>query len=217
MISSTVVHASAYSSVASVGAWPVINSGAEYGRDASTWVGRWPISSAIAWATPKSMSTARVKIPVHKDVGRLDVAVHDRAVVRVVQRVGDLLQCGKAFGHRLHVRDAATGDQFHRQPAGSACVHRHDVGMLQATGEFELAPQPSDLSQMAVTVVENLQRHLAIRVVRAVHRRVATVAERFVDDVAFKLLAGREHVTQTRGFISDIDLLRRLLAGGRLR
>ena len=89
--------------------------------------------------------------------------------------------------------------------------------MLEATREFELPSQPADLRQVVVTVVENLERHLAIRVVRAVHRRVATLAERFVDDVAFKLLAGREHIPQTRGFISDIDLLRRLLAGGRLR
>jgi len=135
-------------------------------------------------------------ILAYKDVRGLHVAVHDRSVVRVVQCVGDLFQSGKAFGRRVHVGDAAAGEQFHRQPPGAALVHRHDVGVREAAGEGELAPEPRDVCGVAVVVVEDLQCHVAIhiRVVGPVHRRVSAVADRFVDDVTFKLLAGREHV-----------------------
>ena len=47
-------------------------------------------------------------------------------------------------------------------------------------GEVEFPLQPRDLGRFAVMVVENLQRHHAIRVggvVRPVHRRISAVAE----------------------------------------
>ena len=69
--------------------------------------------------------------------------------------------------------------------------------MFQAMSEFEFSSQARDLSLVAVLLVEDLQCHRTIRsfrVVRSIHRRVSAVAQRSVDDVAVKLLAGREHI-----------------------
>ena len=55
------MHANAYWSVSADGGLPRSNSGAAYGSDASMRVACHPTVSATAYATPKSMSTAREK------------------------------------------------------------------------------------------------------------------------------------------------------------
>ena len=111
----------------------------------------------------------------------------------IVQRIGDLRQCRQPIGHGLQLGHRATVDQFHCEPTGPALIHLDDVRVVEPVGEVEFALQPRHLGRLAVMVVENLQRHHAIRVggvVRPVHRRVPAVAEGRVDDVALEPVAG---------------------------
>ena len=65
--------------------------------------------------------------------------------------------------------------------------------VVEPVGEVEFPLQPGYLGRLAMMVVENLQRHRAIRaggVMRPVHRRVPAVAEGRVDDVALNPVAG---------------------------
>ena len=100
-----------------------------------------------ARAMPKSATSAWPS--EQQDVLRLDVAVDDAVVVRVVERAGDLARDAQRVGHRqlpLAVEPVAQGlalDERHREPelaVGLARVeHGEDVRMLQPRGEPDLA------------------------------------------------------------------------------
>ena len=97
---STAVHASAYSSVAADGACPCSSSGAEYGSDASICC-RPPadvLGHRVGDAEVDEDRTEAGKVLGNKDVGRLDVTMHDAALMGVVQRVGDLRQRREPLG-----------------------------------------------------------------------------------------------------------------------
>ena len=80
-------------------------------------------------------------------------------------------------------------------------VDGDDVWMVELMRELEFSSQPGGLVLAAVVVVENLQRHSAIRVgggVRPVHGGVSAPAQGGVDDVTLELLADGKHDFQPR-------------------
>ena len=86
-------------------------------------------------------------------------------------------------------------DQFHGQPAGAVLVHGDDVRVVELMGELEFSSAAGGLILAAMMIVENLQRHSAIRVggaVRPVHGGVSAMPECRVDDIALEVVADRE-------------------------
>ena len=158
-----------------------------------------PTVSATENATPKSISTAREKVLRHKNVRRLHIAVHDSVLMDEVEGIGDLgerpqpiLTCGQ------HGRGTAL-DQLHRQPAVAVLIDGDDVRMVELMRELEFSSKPGGLVVAAMMIVENLQRHSAIRVgggVRPVHGGVSATPEGGVDDIAFELRAGGKHCSR---------------------
>ena len=109
-----------------------------------------PARRAIAFAIPKSVTTAGAA--GEQDVVRLDVAVHDAALVRVgerlrARRAGCSIAsaigtgpCGqpRAQGLALHERHRVV-----RQPVDVARrEHRDDVRLLERRGDADLALEP---------------------------------------------------------------------------
>lgn len=79
------------------------------------------------------------KIVCHKDIGWLDVGVHDTTTVDVIQGVGNLGKRGQALFQSLQPRRFAAVDELHRQPMRSVRVDLDDVGMAESTRELEFA------------------------------------------------------------------------------
>ncbi len=155
-----------------------------------------PTVSATATAMPKSISTAREKLCDTRMFDRLDIAMHDSVLMGEVEGIGDLgerPQLILTFGQ--HGRGAAL-DQLHGQPAVAVLIDGDDVRMVELMRELEFSSKPGGLVLAAMMIVENLQRHSAIRVgrgVRSIHGGVSATPEGGVDDIAFKLRAGGKH------------------------
>src|SRR5215218_8185059 len=104
----------------------------------------------------------------------------------VVQRIGDLGQRSELVGPGGQAGRGAALDQLHREPAVALPVDNDDVGMIELMRELEFSSQLGDLILTAVKLVENLQRHSAIRLgggMRPVHSGVSTTSEGGVDDI----------------------------------
>ena len=93
------------------------------------------------------------RVPARQhDVLRLDVTVHHVVLVRVRERLGNLVGDLQRIVHRqlrLAIQPVAEGfafDEWHdviERPTGvTRVVDRQDVGMLQARREFDLAQKP---------------------------------------------------------------------------
>jgi hypothetical protein len=148
---------------------------------------------------------------------RPQVAVHDPAAMRVVERLEDLHE------HQRQVDGAGTdlraetfgevraqrlaGDELHRDPRVvgvlAVAVHRDDVGMLQASGDARLDTQPLEdalrLGGGEARLGDRLEGDRAAddRVERAVHHGRAAAAEFARHDV----VADARHYAPTRRII----------------
>ncbi len=152
--------------------------------------------SSTRVATPKSASFAAPfqerGLSGNEDVLRLDVAVHDAALVRVIERVGQgqadpqdvavgqLVVC-------LELCEGAPLDQLGDQVAGAVLlpgvVDRDDPRVLQAGGGHRLAPRPQ---RRGAVGGDHLDRHIAVQrlVEGLVDRAEATRAEPAAQAVA---------------------------------
>ena len=105
----------------------------------------------------------RAAVRVDQDVGRLEVAVDDACIVRVLQAVADLTQvapCGQRV-ERPSIQDVAqraAADQRHGQERDTLrdleVVDREDVGVVQLGERLGLGLEPFDKS----LVLEQLRR-----------------------------------------------------------
>src|ERR1700712_2961424 len=98
------------------------------------------------------------KLLQYKDVGWLDVTVHDSGRVYVIQRAGDLSERGEWVPPRRQPHRGPSRRKLHREPARSALVHGDDVGMTGPTGKLELPEQPAQVGLVVMPLVKDLQR-----------------------------------------------------------
>ena len=103
---------------------------------------------------------------VEEEVRGLDVAVHQAARVRVLERAGDLttdvrgLRRAQARAGVEHGAQAAAGEQFEhheRDVVLAPVVHRHHVRVVEAGGDLGLGPEAA---QEAGVLGEGEVQHL---------------------------------------------------------
>ncbi len=144
----------------------------------------------------------------HQQVRRLEVAVHDTALVRVVHRGANALEQTHA---RLEAElaSAAVLEQmvaFHvleseeraAVPGDAGVEHAGDSGMLEVGQDLPLALEALlHLLPLRVALVEHLERHQLVRRAahpqRQVHAAHATLPDLLDDLVGADAPAGREH------------------------
>ena len=130
----------------------------------------------------------------HHDVGGLDIAVHDTAVVTELQPGEQIIHDPLDVRHREPLvivqgdLQRRSIDEFHDDVGDisgfAVVVDRHDVGMREPSGRLRLAPEPRDLlNGLGVGVggqVDRLDRDTAgdRRIPAIVHRAHGTFAER---------------------------------------
>ena len=134
------------------------------------------------------------------DVGGLDIAMNDAALMREVkrpaslQRIDQLQRNRKVGAPRNQVFQTLSIDQFHGDEGNAALVshvvHRYDVGVLQAAGGLRLAVKT--LKQIGIVGDaggDGLQRNEAVdnRVPRAVHHAHGAMAQ-LADHLVFAQL-----------------------------
>ena len=83
--------------------------------------------------------TTAGKILLHKDIGWLDVAVHDAAVVDVVEGIGNLRQRLEPLRNRRKNNHPSSGQELHREPTLPALVHPDDVRMVELVCNLEFS------------------------------------------------------------------------------
>ena len=145
-----------------------------------------------------------VTFPVHQDVRRLDVAMHDQLPVRMVHGIAGLCQQFHATRQRCTLRVAPGGDviathQLHRQPglAGivdAAIQQLRDVRVLQSRQHLPLAHEAR--GQRCVTGPDALDRHVLLE--RAID---AACAEHFAHPAladALEQLVGTDALVERR-------------------
>ena len=131
-----------------------------------------------------------------QDVAGLDVAVHDAPLVRVVERVGDLLRDGDRVLHThllLAVQPIPERFSFHIRhhvedhPVRLPGVEqREDVRMLQVGGRLDLGQEALGAHEGGQLGLQDLQRDLSfvLEVVGQVDRRHAALTEFTLNRVA---------------------------------
>jgi hypothetical protein len=164
--------------------------------DSPVRVSRVPPACSSASATPKSATTACGRSPpLQQDVLRLDVAVHDAACVRVVERLGDLAR----EAHRLVHRERPVPrepraqrlpiDVRHHVVEPPGRVPRVEQGehvrVLQRRGERDLAQEALRAERHREVRVEHLDRDgtRVAEVAREVDRGHATARQPPLDRV----------------------------------
>jgi hypothetical protein len=146
-----------------------------------------------ARAIPKSATSACAG---QQDVLRLDVAMNDAVGVRVPEGVGGLRGDAERVGERkllLAVQPVAKRlplDERHGEPeiavGLAAVVHRQDVGMLEPSGETDLALEALGAEGVPEVRMQHLEGDgpVVAEIVRQVDGRHAAVTELAVDGVA---------------------------------
>ena len=142
------------------------------------------------------------------DVAGLDVAVHDAARMRILERARQLQGDDHGVAHRQRlllvqrVGQRRAFDQLHRHVRPvldlADVVHDHDIGVRQAAGGARLAQEAhAAVVVLAQRRVQEFDGHVAADrgVVRAVHGGHAAAAQARLDAVAADL----SHVRLGRG------------------
>ena len=142
---------------------------------------------------------------LQEDVLRLDVAVHDALLVRVLERIGDLardpervldrelLLTVQSVAQRLPVHE---GHHIEQEPARlSRVVQRQDVRVLQVCGRPDLGEKAFATQRGGEVRMEDLHRHaaLVLEVQRQVDGRHPATAELALDAVAVDECGGERH------------------------
>ena len=144
----------------------------------------------------------------HEDVSRLDVAVHDQVLMRVLHRVAHVAEQTETVVDRQLLLLAPRGnlqaidkfqDDIRRAVFGRAAIEQPgDIGMLQMRENLSLAPEPRNRGAAVQVELECLDRDLLVELGivadREVDRTHAAVAKGTHDPIGSDAPARRRHV-----------------------
>ena len=136
-------------------------------RPASRTVGRKRTANVLRNAEIEHLDGARA---AEADIGRLEVAVHDAAIVCRFERQGDLPRDGRGVGRpkrpaAQQFPERGALDQLHHQGGVRVdvleAVYRRDVGVRERREDLGLASEPREPFRVRLGIVQHLDGDVA--------------------------------------------------------